>query len=37
LTDSELRLFLEGCKLVGRVTLSPTRLSEKDLYIERAP
>jgi transposase len=36
LSDSELRLFLEGCKLVGRVALSPARLSEKDLYIHRA-
>jgi transposase len=37
LTESELRLFLEGCSLVGRVALSPARLSEKDLYIARAP
>ena len=37
LTESELRLFLEGCTLVGRVTLSPARLSEKDLYIAHAP
>lgn len=37
LSESELRLFLEGCKLVGRVALSPARLSEKDLYIEPAP
>lgn len=37
LTESELRLFLEGCSLVGRVTLSPARLSEKDLYVARAP
>ncbi len=37
LTESELRLFLEGCSLVGRVRLSPTRLSEKDLYVGRAP
>jgi transposase len=37
LTESELRLFLEGCSLVGRVTLSPARLTEKDLYIARAP
>lgn len=36
LTDSELRLFLEGCKLVGRVALSPAPLREKDLYIDRA-
>ena len=35
LTESELRLFLEGCKLVGRMTLSPSPLSEKDLYIDR--
>jgi len=37
LSDSELRLFLEGCTLVGRVALSPARLCEKDLYIEHAP
>lgn len=37
LTESELRLFLEGCRLVGRVSLSPSLLSEKDLYTERAP
>lgn len=37
LTESELRLFLEGCSLVGRVAWSPTRLSEKDLYVEHAP
>jgi len=37
LTESELRLFLEGCSLVGRVGLSPARLCEKDLYIEHAP
>ena len=37
LTESELRLFLEGCSLVGRMTLSPARLSEKDLYVARAP
>jgi transposase len=36
LTESELRLFLEGCKLVGRVTLSPARLCEKDLYTDCA-
>jgi transposase len=36
LTESELRLFLEGCKLIGRVTLSPAPLSERDLYIDRA-
>ena len=37
LTESELRLFLEGCTLIGRVTLSPAILGEKDLYTERAP
>lgn len=37
LTESELRLFLEGCKLIGRVTLSPALLSEKDLYTKYAP
>ena len=37
LTESELRLFLEGCDLIGRVTLSPALLRETDLYIERAP
>lgn len=35
LTDSELRLFLEGSQLIGRVPLSPARLCEKDLYIPR--
>ena len=35
LSESELRLFLEGSQLVGRVVLSPSRLSEKDLYIDR--
>jgi transposase len=33
LSESELRLFLEGSQLVGRVALSPTHLCEKDLYI----
>lgn len=37
LTESELRLFLEGCTLIGRVTLSPSLLSEKDLYTRHAP
>lgn len=37
LTESELRLFLEGCALIGRVTLSPALLSEKDLYTRHAP
>jgi transposase len=37
LSESELRLFLEGCRLIGRVTLSPSSLCEKDLYTERAP
>ena len=37
LSESELRLFLEGCRLVGRMTLSPSRLLEKDLYIGHAP
>ena len=36
LTESELRLFLEGSQLVGRVALSPSPLREKDLYIDRA-
>ena len=35
LSESELRLFLEGSQLVGRVALSPSRLREKDLYIRR--
>ncbi len=35
LSESELRLFLEGSQLIGRVALSPSRLSEKDLYIKR--
>lgn len=33
LSESELRLFLEGSQLVGRVALSPTHLCEQDLYI----
>lgn len=33
LSESELRLFLEGSQFVGRVALSPSRLSEKELYI----
>ncbi len=33
LSETELRLFLEGSQLVGRVALSPTHLCEKDLYI----
>ena len=37
LSESELRLFLEGCSLIGRVTLSPSSLREKDLYTKRAP
>lgn len=37
LTESELRLFLEGCTLIGRVTLSPSLLREKDLYTRHAP
>jgi transposase len=37
LTESELRLFLEGCTLVGRMRLSPTLLSETDLYTDNAP
>lgn len=35
LSESELRLFLEGSQLVGRVALSPTHLCEKDLYSTR--
>jgi len=35
LTESELRLFLEGSQLVGRVALSPSPLGEKDLYVGR--
>ena len=37
LTETELRLFLEGCKLVGCVALSPPVLTEKDLYSAHAP
>ena len=37
LSESELRLFLEGCDLIGRVTLSPLPLREKDLYIDPVP
>lgn len=35
LSDSELRLYLEGSQLVGRMMLSPPHLCERDLYIER--
>lgn len=35
LSAAELRLFLEGSQLVGRIALSPSPLSEKDLYIAR--
>jgi transposase len=37
LSESELRLFLEGCDLIGRVMLSPSPLREKDLYIDPVP
>lgn len=36
LSSSELQLFLEGCELVGRVPLSPPKLSEKTLVISRS-
>lgn len=35
LSSSELQLFLEGCELVGRMRLSPSHLSEKNLVIGR--
>ena len=35
LSANELLLFLEGSRWVGRIDLSPTHLSEKDLYIGR--
>ncbi len=35
LSASELQLFLEGCTLVGRVTLSPPPLSEENFVIAR--
>ena len=35
LSASELQLFLEGSRWVGRIDLSPTHLREKDLYIGR--
>ena len=33
LSSSELQLFLEGCELVGRVSLSPPPLREENLVI----
>jgi transposase len=33
LSQSELQLFLEGCKLIGKMSLSPSPLSEKDLVL----
>ena len=33
LSSSELSLFLEGCELVGQMSLSPPRLSEKSLVL----
>ena len=35
LSETELRLFLEGSDLVGRIRLSPAVLEEKDLAITR--
>lgn len=33
LTSSELALFIEGCTIVGRQTLSPTEITSKDLAV----
>ena len=33
LTTTELSLFLEGSDLVGRIELSPSKITEKELYI----
>lgn len=33
LTRPELELFLQGCQLVGKVSLAPAMMSEKDLVI----
>lgn len=35
LSSSELQLFLEGCKLIGKMVLSPAPLSEENLVISR--
>jgi len=35
LSSSELQLFLEGCKLIGKMALSPPPLSEKHLVIAK--
>lgn len=36
LTDAELQLYLDGSHLVGRVALSPPRLTQQDLVIARS-
>lgn len=36
LSASELQLFLEGCEIVGRMPLSPKKLTEKDLLLARS-
>ncbi len=35
LSGSELLLLLEGCKLIGKVALSPSPCSQKDLRLSR--
>jgi transposase len=37
LSLSELQLLLEGCKLVGKMPLSPARCREKDFHLSRLP
>lgn len=36
LSSSELQLFLEGCELVGRMSLSPPPLEKKDLLLAQS-
>lgn len=35
LSSSELQLFLEGCKLVGRMQLSPTHLGKESFVLSK--
>ena len=37
LSMSELQLLLEGCKLVGKMPLSPARCRGKDFHLARLP
>jgi transposase len=37
LSMSELQLLLEGCKLIGKMPLSPARCRAKDFHLSRLP